>query len=416
MPKRSVLLAATLAIAFLAGVVPAKAVGPDGYITRREALSRSSVRTPAGHYWTQYPGNPNNHRLPKEPTTWDLRDWWSTNYDAFATKGSSFPLIFGGGSLQVTAPKPVTIGGRVLGQNPRFWTWDNWYARDFGANCKYSGECPNPKSAGAAEFMVPTGDGYGVSYDFTAEDVFDFFKVRPHGARHRPRFKVAGCEGTNVRDDAIENDWLLDGTVKDCLFDGVFQGVSLGQNSSGNRHAVLRIEDSVFVFRDMLHDDVDNDHWYVQENDWCRDLDRPWVPSSTLCPHGYPDPRREDGRAHGRMFKMVNDSLALYQFGKVVMHNVTICYEETPVANSSLADDLSWPANGSVYDHVTVVLSKQRPTVGRAGYDGDRDGDFTDLDLQPNPGRAVPTGITQTRDWGVCSAAIAGWHAVHPGR
>jgi hypothetical protein len=178
----------------------------------------------------------------------------------------------------------------------------------------------------------------------------------------------------------------------------------------------MKIEDSVFVFRDLPHDDADNDQWYVKENAYCRDLDAPWVSSSQLCPHGYPDPRRDDGRAHGRMFKMVNDSLGLAQFGKVVMRDVTVCYEETPIANSSLADDLSWPANGSVYDNVTVVLGTHEPSLGRSGYDGDRDGSFTDLDLRPNPGMALPAGIRQTRNWSVCSNAIADWHAAHPGR
>ena len=110
------------------------------------------------------------------------------------------------------------------------------------------------------------------------------------------------------------------------------------------------------MFRDLPHDDADNDQWYVKENEWCRDLDAPWMSSSQLCPHGYPDPGRTMvGRTAG-CSRWSTTRFASPQFGKVVMHDVTICYEETPIANSSLADDLSWPANGSVYDNVTVVL------------------------------------------------------------
>jgi Ca2+-binding RTX toxin-like protein len=35
---------------------------------------------------------------------------------------------------------------------------------------------------------------------------------------------------TNVRDDAVENDYVLGGTIRDSLFDGVFSGISLGDS------------------------------------------------------------------------------------------------------------------------------------------------------------------------------------------
>ena len=37
---------------------------------------------------------------------------------------------------------------------------------------------------------------------------------------------------TNVRDDAVENDKVLSGTIRDSLFDGVFSGISLGDGSN----------------------------------------------------------------------------------------------------------------------------------------------------------------------------------------
>lgn len=39
---------------------------------------------------------------------------------------------------------------------------------------------------------------------------------------------------TNIRDDAVENDAVLSGTIRDSLFDGVFSGVSLGDGAKAN--------------------------------------------------------------------------------------------------------------------------------------------------------------------------------------
>ena len=40
-------------------------------------------------------------------------------------------------------------------------------------------------------------------------------------------FRLKGCWLSEIRDDAVENDYLLSGTVEDCLFDGCFSGVSV---------------------------------------------------------------------------------------------------------------------------------------------------------------------------------------------
>lgn len=46
-------------------------------------------------------------------------------------------------------------------------------------------------------------------------------------------FVIEGCWLTNARDDAIENDKLNHGTIRDCLLDGVFGGISLDPSGSG---------------------------------------------------------------------------------------------------------------------------------------------------------------------------------------
>lgn len=39
---------------------------------------------------------------------------------------------------------------------------------------------------------------------------------------------------TNLRDDAVENDYVLTGTIRDSLFDGVFSGISLGNGEDAD--------------------------------------------------------------------------------------------------------------------------------------------------------------------------------------
>ena len=47
-----------------------------------------------------------------------------------------------------------------------------------------------------------------------------------------PNFLIEDVWVTNARDDAIENDRLQSGTVRDSLFDGVFAGLSIDPNSA----------------------------------------------------------------------------------------------------------------------------------------------------------------------------------------
>jgi len=45
-------------------------------------------------------------------------------------------------------------------------------------------------------------------------------------------FLIDDAYVSNVRDDAIENDYLMGGTIRDSLFDGVFTGISLGDSDN----------------------------------------------------------------------------------------------------------------------------------------------------------------------------------------
>ena len=54
-------------------------------------------------------------------------------------------------------------------------------------------------------------------------------------------FLINDVHLSNIRDDAIENEWVLSGSIRDSLFDGVFGGISLGNgdNHDGSGHTVM---------------------------------------------------------------------------------------------------------------------------------------------------------------------------------
>ncbi len=57
---------------------------------------------------------------------------------------------------------------------------------------------------------------------------------------------------TNIRDDAIENDFAHSGTLRDSLLDGVFSGFGTVNNQSA--HGVLTVDDSIIIMKDYLQD------------------------------------------------------------------------------------------------------------------------------------------------------------------
>jgi len=59
---------------------------------------------------------------------------------------------------------------------------------------------------------------------------------------------------TNIRDDAIENDFAETGTLRDSLLDGVFSAFGTVNNQSA--HGVLTIDDSIIIMKDYLKDGV----------------------------------------------------------------------------------------------------------------------------------------------------------------
>ena len=57
---------------------------------------------------------------------------------------------------------------------------------------------------------------------------------------------------TNIRDDAIENDFAQTGTLRDSLLDGVFS--AFGTVNDQSAHGVLTVDDSIIIMKDYLKD------------------------------------------------------------------------------------------------------------------------------------------------------------------
>lgn len=57
---------------------------------------------------------------------------------------------------------------------------------------------------------------------------------------------------SNIRDDAIENDFAATGTLRDSLLDGVFSAFGTVNNQSA--HGVLTVDDSIIIMKDYLKD------------------------------------------------------------------------------------------------------------------------------------------------------------------
>lgn len=96
------------------------------------------------------------------------------------------------------------IGGRFNGEVPQTSDWEDTYCN-------------------SAALLVR-----GETADATIEGVrvrrcWDAIRF----AEGATRFRVKGCWLSEVRDDAVENDYLLSGTIEDCLFDGCFSGISV---------------------------------------------------------------------------------------------------------------------------------------------------------------------------------------------
>ena len=270
--------------------LPSSTPSSSPFPTRREALERQKVVVETGTTGEQY-----RIDAPIADTTYDLRSFTSTAYPF----GDSFPLAFGPES---PGARTVVIGGTVIGQQQRSLSWEDVH---------------DPFGGGGLRMI---GVDSLVSYDLRANNVNDgFMPLPPPDDLNGARFLIDGCHMTWIRDDAVEDDTEMSGTIRNCLFDGINTGVSIGQ-STQNANAVVRIKHSVFLFEPMRND------------------------------------RAADGFGHQTLFKQKPG-------GRVRLSNVVVCYPENPMSPSRLR--IFPPGH---YSNVRIVLGSD--FVGR--YPGPR--------------------------------------------
>ncbi len=269
-------------------------VPPGGYPTLEQVLSRPNVTARTGEASGQF-------RVMAEPNeTFDLRGYvvrfWPPETDP-----DLYPIAIG---KDDPADGTAVVGGAVVGALPRDATWQE------------------VKECCDSDALRIEGTGWMASFGFYAENVEDGFAPRVLEGTEQDntvRFLLEGCHMTYIRDDAIENDNLMSGMIRDCLFDGVNRFLSERPTSGtgySNTGSVVEIEDVLVRMEPM------------------------------------PNLESPDGIGHGSVFKW--DETA----GSVIMRD-SIVYLDEPSHSSSESD--AFPPGE--YENVTVVLGP--------GFDGD---------------------------------------------
>jgi Ca2+-binding RTX toxin-like protein len=98
----------------------------------------------------------------------------------------------------------VVKGGHIWGQVPQDSDWQYTYNNSAGIRVENT---PNV-----------------VIDDWRLDKTWDAIRI----AGGASNFLINDTHVSNARDDAVENDYVMGGTIRDSLFDGVFSGISLG--------------------------------------------------------------------------------------------------------------------------------------------------------------------------------------------
>ena len=107
-------------------------------------------------------------------------------------------------------------GGTIWGQVPQTSDWKYTYNNSAAVRVEYAP---------------------GVSIDnWRIDKAWDAFRIQMGS----DNFLIDDAHLSNIRDDAVENDDVLSGTIRDSLFDGVFSGISLGnaEHEDGSANTV----------------------------------------------------------------------------------------------------------------------------------------------------------------------------------
>lgn len=157
----------------------------------------------SGHFGSKY-------------TAYDVAE--GTVFDLHAMRWDPRPIhplstAFSAGE-QPQPPKNLTIlGGVIDGKIPLDWSWSVTHA--FGGSAFYTVAVGKQTIDGARIHNVQDG--------WRPRETPEF---RPRAYPNTGSFVMRNCYFTGIRDDCIENDEFLPGTIEDCLFDGVFTFLS----------------------------------------------------------------------------------------------------------------------------------------------------------------------------------------------
>jgi hypothetical protein len=123
------------------------------------------------------------------------------------------------------------VGGRFNGHVPLTSDWQDTYCN-------------------SAALLVRDGTTNATIEGVRARRCWDGIRF----AERADGFRLKGCWLSEIRDDAVENDYLLSGTIEDCLFDGCFSGISMdpASNERDGTQETVRIDGSLIHMHAFL--------------------------------------------------------------------------------------------------------------------------------------------------------------------
>jgi hypothetical protein len=182
----------------------------------------AEVMTLSGDYGFQ-----STRLTPEESVTIDASDanWIVANIGAQTNR---YPVIVEGGT------DVSIVGGTVEGRVPMDIDWTNAYVNS------------------AALFLQNPDDV--LVQDWSISRAWDGIRIR---GDEDASFALDGVRLSHIRDDAIENDNGVSGTISNSFFDGVFVGLSTGEANMPDRtdnvvkfdNVIVRMEESLYKGR-----------------------------------------------------------------------------------------------------------------------------------------------------------------------
>jgi len=255
--------------------------GADGFITRKEALARPNLVAESGEHTEPWRVCADDDR------TYDLRGF---------TSSGNFPdrsnISIGN---DCAAPRTVTVGGSVTGTISHSLTWDE------------------VKSSYDTDGLRFEGKRWLASFGLSAVNVEDGFAPRVTDGKEQDntvRFLLRGAYMDWIRDDAVEDDDLMSGVIRDTLIDGTNRFLSARPSEAStysNHSMVVRIKGVLIHMKAMPNE---------------RD--------------------KEDGVGFGAIFKWSDAA------GSVEMSDSIILLDERPISDE--------PFPPGSYSDVTLVL------------------------------------------------------------